>query len=315
MKTQIPSTQALRAFEVVARYLNCTHAAQELCVTASAVSKQLQSLEDALGVKLFVRGRHGLLLTGAGQVYLDSVKPLLIKLAEAGERVRAEHPQVEDLHLRVPPAFADRWLLPRFSQFADVNPDLKIHIDASAMRDENLLVTYDLYVRFGKEPWPGSVADYLCGRHMIIVASPALLLREPALRVPADLVRHTLFEHSWIPLGWTKALEELGVKPERAPDIVQWDFYSVIIRSACVGHGLSLVPMCFVAEELARGELVQVLEYNQHNEFGYHLVFAEGRAGDPGIARFRDWLRTCRGAGEHPPEQENARRRAPSKRP
>jgi LysR family glycine cleavage system transcriptional activator len=309
MRTQLPSTQSLRVFEVVARYLNCTHAAQELCLTASAVSKQLQSLEDTLGVELFLRGRHGLTLTGAGQVYLDSIKPLMIKLVEAGERVNGAQPLAQDLHLRVPPAFADRWLLPRFAEFSGANPDVRIHLDASAMRDENLLVTYDLYVRFGRGSWPGCVADYLCGRHMVIVASPGLLRREPPLRAPADLLRHTLFEHSWVPMGWAQAFENLGVKPERAPAIVQWDFYSVIIRSACVGHGLSLVPRCFVAEELAKGELVQVLDYSHCNDFGYYLVFAEGRAADPGIARFRDWLRSCRSAGEDPPEPVATRKR------
>ena len=210
MHTQIPSTLALRMFEVVARYRSCTHAAEELCLTPGAVSKQLQALEETLGVELFTRGQHGLNLTSAGQLYLECVRPVLAKLAEAGERLAEYQWHTRNLHLRVPPAFADRWLLPRFSEYSDANPDQRVHIDASAMRDENLLFTYDLYVRFGKGPWHGCVADYLCGRQLIIVASPALLRRQPGVHAPADLLRFALFEHSWLPLGWARAFEDLG---------------------------------------------------------------------------------------------------------
>jgi DNA-binding transcriptional LysR family regulator len=298
MPAQIPSTQALRVFEVVARYLNCTHAAQELFLTPSAVSKQLQSLEDAVGVALFTRGQHGLNLTSSGQLYLDCIRPVMAKLAEAGERVAEHQLHAQELYLRVPPAFADRWLLPRFSAYVDANPDQPIHIDASAMRDENLLLTYDLYVRFGKSPWPGCVADYLCGRQLIIIASPALLSRPPGFHGPADLPRFALYEHSWLPHGWAKAFEDLGIRPDRSTKVVQWDFYSVIIRAACVAQGLCLVPKCFVTEELAKGDLVQVLDYSQRYDVGYHLVFAEERKSDPSIARFRNWLLTVQGDGE-----------------
>ena len=90
----------------------------------------------------------------------------------------------------------------------------------------------------------------------------------------------------------------MGIRPERPPELVQWDFYSVIIRSASVGYGLSLVPKCFVTEELAKGDLVQVLDYSQRYDAGYHLVFPSERADDPSIARFRDWLRSKQGDGE-----------------
>ena len=302
MRTQLPSTQALRVFEVVARYLNCTHAAQELCLTASAVSKQLQSLEDSLGVALLIRGQHGLILTEAGRVYLDGIKPAMAKLAEAGERAADHQLQQRELYLRVAPAFADRWLLSRYSEFSEANPNLKIHIDPNALRDENLLATFDLYVRFGKGPWPGCVADYLCGSQLIIVASPNLLQRMPSSPEPSDLSHYSLFEHSWIPKGWARVFADLEVRPERAPQIIQWDFYSVIIRSACVGHGLSLVPKCFVMDELAKGELIQLLNYSQYTGYGYHLVFAEGRKDDPAIACFREWLQGKRSDGEDPQE-------------
>jgi DNA-binding transcriptional LysR family regulator len=298
MSAQIPSTQSLRVFEVVARYGNCSHAAQELCLTPSAVSKQLQALENVLGVELFIRGQHGLVLNHAGQLYLSYLKPAMAKLVEGGERVAELEAQFQDLHLRCLPSFADRWLLPRLADYTEANPDHRIHIDANGLRDENLLITYDLYVRFGRGAWPGFVADYLCGRHLVIVASPALLQRQPGIHGPEDLLRFSLFENSWLPQGWSRAFGDLGLGPERPPHIVRWDYYSVIIRSACLGHGLSLVPRCFVAEELDRGDLVQLLDYRQVYDGGYYLLVQAERMDDPSIARFRNWLLSRRGEGE-----------------
>ena len=83
-KAEIPSTQSLLAFETVARHHFCNKAAEELCLTTGAVSKQVRALEDTLGLALFTRGKHGLALTQAGQNYLELIRPALAKLVEAG---------------------------------------------------------------------------------------------------------------------------------------------------------------------------------------------------------------------------------------
>ena len=294
MRAQIPSTQALTAFEAVARCLNITHAATELFRTPGAVSKQVQSLEDTLGIALFIRGQHGLLLTELGQSYLASIKPALATLAEVGAKVAARQLHQDQLRVRVPPAFAERWLLPRITGFTRANPDLRVQIDASGMRDTHLLEVYDAYVRFGPGFWAGCVSDYLCGKHLVIVASPELLRREPPIACPHDLLQFTLYEHSWNPQGWIHVLGAMGVSGGSAPEIVQWDFNSVIIRGASLGLGLALVAKCFVMEELERGELVQVLDYCQVIPYGNYLVIPEGRRDDTSLLRFRDWLRTER---------------------
>jgi LysR family transcriptional regulator, glycine cleavage system transcriptional activator len=301
MKTQLPSTQSLRAFEAVARYLNCGQAALELCLTPSAVSKQLQSLEDCLGMELFVRGKHGLVLNEAGQAYWKAVRAIMRQLEEAGERVVRQGHHLQDLDVRVLVAFAERWLLPRYSAFAEANPDLKVHFDTSAMHDEDLPCSYDAYIRYGTGYWPGCVADYLAGRHLVIVASPDLLRRNRPIETPAGLAGFALFGHSWIPAAWSDAFRTLGVPHEALPPVKNWDFFSMTIRSACVGHGLALVPQCFVTGELERGELVQILGYRQESPFGYYFVFSESRQDDATLGRFRNWLRSRRGEGEEAP--------------
>jgi len=288
----------------VARYSNCTRAAEELNLTPGAVSKQLQSLEDTLGVQLFIRGQHSLMLTEAGQTYLDLVRPAIHQLAEASAKAVKNQLHQTELHLSVQPAFADRWLLPRFSQFADANPDLKIHIHASVMRDEELLPSHDMFVRCcmagSLGSWQGCLTDYICGNQYIIVASPALLQQGPPIRDPVDLTRFQLHGHSWIAAGWNQVLESLGVEFREPSHFILWDFFTLVIRVALEGHGLSLVPKCFVTENLANNTLVQVLGYSHYFPCGNYLVFAKGRKDDVAISRFRNWLRSKQYEGEDP---------------
>jgi DNA-binding transcriptional LysR family regulator len=300
-RTQIPSTQALRTFEAVSRSLSCTHAAQELCLTASAVSKQLQGLEECLGVALFVRGQHGLVLTKAGQSYLACIRPILVKLVEASEMVVRQQGRPQDLQVRLPPSFADRWLLSLYPEFEALNPDLTVQFTASPLPVDSYAFTYDAYVSLGDGIWPGCAADYICGRELILVASPKLFERNPPIRNPAELLDFNLLEHREVPGVWSQAFGILGLRPGRAARISQWDFYSVIIRSVCLGHGLALLPRCYIREEMEAGELVQVLDHHQYSPYGYYFIVPEARQHDASVVRFRNWLRTRRSDGEIPP--------------
>jgi len=298
---QIPSTQALKVFEASARHLSITYAAQELCLTPSAVSKQLQSLEESLGVVLFKRGKQGLRLTGAGQVYLDCIKPAMIKLAEAALQVSRQNPGRRELRVQVLPAFADRWLISRYPEFAGANPDLPVRFDTSVVPDEIFPFTYDAYVALGEGVWPGCVADYICGSVLVLVASPRLLEGQTPVRTAEDLIQYPLLAHTDLPLAWVRAFEDLRIKPGTGVNLVPWDYYSVIIRSACTGLGIALIPKCFINQELGCGELVPVLGYTQRSPFGYYLLCARARQDDPALSRFRAWLRARRGEGEEGP--------------
>ena len=272
--------------------MNCAHAAQELCLTTSAVSKQLQSLENCLGVELFARGKFGLTLTEAGQIYLACTRAALSKLTEGGVKVARQKRQSETLQVQVLPTFAERWLLPRYSELSDSNLTGKVQFSIYPMvqLDETFPYMYDAYICFGEGEWAGCKADYLCGKELVLVASKALLDRKPPIQSAADLATFTLIEHSEVPTAWPKAFEALKIKPESVDHIIKWDFYSVLIRGVCVGLGLALIPRCFIVEQLQSGELVQVLDYSQQNPFGYYLVFTEENKNNKLLTKFRSWL-------------------------
>jgi DNA-binding transcriptional LysR family regulator len=291
-RTQLPSTQALKVFETVCRYRNCTHAALELCLSPSAVSKQLQSLEANLGVKLFLRSAHGMLLSKAGQVYLDCIKPVLIKLEEATARVSREQHHAETLHLQVPLGFADRWLLMRFPELLETSLKDKVQVSAHpfATIQRTFPYRYDAYVCFGEGTWPGCVAEYLFGKELILVASPRLLRRNPPIQSPSDVAHFTILEHSEIPIAWAQAYKTLDIDPNMILNTIKCDFYSILIRSVCVGIGLAMIPKVFIKDELESEILVQILNFKQTISYGYYFVFPEERKNDFLIKKFQNWL-------------------------
>ncbi|MGL6204075.1 MAG: LysR family transcriptional regulator, partial [Giesbergeria sp.] len=128
MRRHLPSTQALACFEAAARHESYTRAAQELALTQSAVSRQIQALEEQLGVALFRRTRHGVVLTPAGQRYGRQVARWLQVLEQGTLDVMARQGVGGALALAAVPTFATRWLIPRLPLLAQQHPDIVVHI-------------------------------------------------------------------------------------------------------------------------------------------------------------------------------------------
>ncbi|MEG1235272.1 MAG: LysR family transcriptional regulator, partial [Acinetobacter sp.] len=131
MRRKIPSLQALLCFESAARHASYTHASQELFLTQSAVSRQIQQLENYLDVPLFTRTRHGVELTYVGQQYFKSITPYLKGLEQTTLDVIAHKGQGGTLKLGVVPTFATRWLLPKLQTFNQLYPEITVHLETS----------------------------------------------------------------------------------------------------------------------------------------------------------------------------------------
>ncbi|QHJ00190.1 LysR family transcriptional regulator [Xylophilus rhododendri] len=296
MRHRIPSTTALRVFEVAARHLNCTQAADELCMTQGAVSKQLRALEELLGVPLFVRLNRGLVLTDAGAWYLQRITPLLGGLAAASEQLALAHSPRTSLTLRMPHILGDRWLLPRFASFQREFPDFDVQFTNQIAAGSFGQLDADAEFRFGSGNWAGCEADYLFGRDMIAVMSPALRERSGAALARGDLRGLTLLEHFEVPHAWTELQRVLRPAPERPAHTIRYEFYSTLLKAAAMDMGLALVPRALVQEELQRGELVQVLALGFESRQGYWFVLPSARRHDQALAAFRAWLRRQAGS-------------------
>lgn len=293
-RVNLPSMTMLRVFEATARYLSFTRAAEELFLTQSAVSKQIKGLEDQLGRAMFMRGNRGLQLTPMGESFFRDISPLLASMERATEKVM-DCGDVTKLTLHVFATLGEKWLLDRFPRFAQAHPEIEVVFTPMLSSDGLKQLKLDGDFRFGTGIWPGHVSDYLFGREMLLVSSPALLERMGGLSTPADILRFPWLQHFQVPHAWDELSEctpELAAaaKAGPVPQASMYEFYNVLIRAVINGLGLALVPRVWITSELAAGQLVNPLSIGVKSKFGYYFVVPEHQAELASVASLRSWL-------------------------
>ncbi len=289
MVRRLPPLKTLPGFEAAARHLSFTKAAAELNVTQAAISQQIRTLEDWLGVRLFWRRNRTLLLTEEGQRYLPAVREALAGLAAATERLmEMRGPAV--LTVSVIPSFAATWLLPRLRRFRALHPEIEVRIDATDALVDFGSEGVDLGIRYGRGVYPGLRSVRLFSVEMFPVCSPELL-RDPRrpLRRPADLRHHTLLHdsHSDAWKLWLTAAGVTGIDAGRGP---AFSHANLMLQAAIAGEGVAIGRSPLVAEALAEGRLVRPFDIALPADYAYYVVTPES-AGEPAKVRaFRDWL-------------------------
>ncbi len=290
---RLPSLDPLKGFEAAARHLSFTKAAAELFLTQSAVSRQIQTLEEQLGVRLFRRETRRLSLTQEGEVLYRAVAESLSRLAEvcAGLRAARRRPRV---NVSAAVGIAALWLVPRLSFFQDIEPDVDVRLSA-----DNRLVDLDhedidLALRYISPDKAPPEAVLLFEEEVFPVAAPALAARLPACLRAADLAELTLlaFEHSrqapW--LSWEPWLAGMGLANALPKAVLQFNQYDQLIRAAEDGRGIALGRGPLVAPMMADGRLRLIGGTRLRIVArGYYLVRARQSA-RPEVERFAAWL-------------------------
>jgi LysR family glycine cleavage system transcriptional activator len=289
--SRLPSAHLLLALIATSRHGSVARAAQALSLTPGAVSKQLLELERRLEVPLFERVRKRLLLTDAGQRYVERVAPLLAELEQATlDLVIHGSPRSTDavqLHLSMLPTFGAKWLIPRLADFHTKHPHIELRFVRHADGYDFSLPTLDCAIRYGRGVWPEAQADYLAGHEVVLVGS----LRDVAkLRTPADVLKLPRLHHTTEPRGWQRWCELHGVPTAQVLDGPQMDQVSSLIRAAIAGMGLALVPHCLVEEELASGAVAKANFPTFLQKTGYFLCCPQLKARLPQLEAFRGWL-------------------------
>ena len=295
MSRPIPPLNPLRTFEVAARHLSFTRAAEELFVTAAAVSHQIKTLEESLGVVLFVRQPKSLELTKAGEAYLPGIQRAFKQMAEATHQLHLRG-NPSTLRINVPPTFAVKWLIPRLVRFLKAHPAIDVKVSTSAQSVDFDREGFDLAVRYGRGVYPGLRAELCLPVEVFPVCSPVLLQGEPPLRVPADLKHHTLLhdDSTYTDVSnpnWAMWLDHAGVEgvdATRGPSF--WPSH-LVINAAIDGLGVALAKRNWVERDIEEGRLVRPFDLSLPVEFSYFLVYPESRADDEMIATFVDWVR------------------------
>jgi LysR family glycine cleavage system transcriptional activator len=303
---RLPPLNALRVFEAAARHLSFKEAAAELHITQAAVSHQVKSLEEYLGVDLFRREGRGVQLTEAARSSLPRLREGFDALAAAVETIHERSAETE-LVITAPPVFTARWLMPRLAEFSRRAPDIEVRVvgsskmvDAGALDAAKLMSDLDLRsessgveIHLGTGDYRGYRADRLFGVKMALVASPGL---EPRLNEPADLASHVLLHDDALDLvahgnAWQKWLDAAGVADRvdgsRGPRF-STNMLSIEAASQKLGVALALRPM--VDADLASSRLVEPFAIEVNPGSAYFLVCAEVIADRPAVAAFRAWL-------------------------
>ncbi|HEX5393744.1 MAG TPA: transcriptional regulator GcvA [Rhodocyclaceae bacterium] len=288
MRRRIPSIESLLAFEVAARHLNFTRAADALSLTQSAICKQIAALEDYLGVPLFNRVKKRLSLTEAGVLYAKRVSEHLDLLERDTTAVMAHRGERNVLELAVIPTFGTRWLIPRLVKFHDENPDVILNLTTYSDRFVFPETHFDAAIHFGAPAWPGAVSSYLFGEELIPVCSPLLLKTHPC-GSPRDLAKLPLLHQSNRHDAWRRWFASVDVSDVDVSGGPRFDLFSMLVEAARAGLGAVLVPRFFALDELASGELVAPFDMPLSSDMGYYLVRPETRS-NPALQHFTDWL-------------------------
>src|SRR5260221_3337069 len=303
---RLPPLNALRVFEAAARHLSFKDADVELSITQAAVSHQVKSLEEYLGVELFRRAGRGVQLTETARACLPKLREGFDALAAAVETIR-KRAEESELVITAPPVFTARWLMPRLAAFAKREPKVDVHVvgsskmvDAGALDSNALMSNLDLRemssgveIHLGLGDYPGFRVDRLFGASMALVAAPEIAA---TLKHPADLALHLLLHDDAMDLvaggdAWRKWLAAAGVAERvdgsRGPRF-STNILSLEAASQKLGVALALRPL--VDADIRSGRLVTPFDVEVKPVGAYFLICPEVIADRPAVTAFRSWL-------------------------
>ena len=288
MRHSLPQLNALRSFDAAARHGSFTRAADALCVTQGAVSHQVKALEIELGVKLFNREHHGLVITEAGREYLSVVRDAFDRIALGTERLVSRQ-RSGALAVSTSPDFAAKWLVNRLGRFADAHPEIDLRVSATMHHVDFAREDVDLAIRHGNGDWPGLDAVNLSGEELFPVCSPALLKSRRGIHSPEDVLQVPLL-HLDDRRDWSRWLEVAGAAGEGLLHGPILNHASMLIDAAINGQGIALARTTLVAADLIDGRLIRPFQIALSLKNTYWIVCPRATSMLPKIVAFRDWL-------------------------
>jgi LysR family glycine cleavage system transcriptional activator len=286
MAGDLPSIDALRAFVEAARASSFKRAAEVLHLSPSALSRQIQGLEEHLGAALFVRRNPGLELTDAGARYLARVGPALRDLEAAGRSLGGGG----RLRVSALESFSAKWLVPHLPAFEAAHPALGIELEATLRYADFARDAVDVAIRFGVGPWEGLHAEPIVDLVFFPVCSPALRDGDLPLRDPDDLAHHAWIHVSQVPDAWRDWARHVGRPSLQGRRDIVFDHVGIALSAAASGQGIALSSPLLCAAEIADGRLCVPFDLPAPSKSTYHFVCRPEALDDPRIVAFRDWL-------------------------
>jgi LysR family transcriptional regulator, glycine cleavage system transcriptional activator len=286
---KLPSLIAVRTFEAAARLGSFALAADELGVTASAVSHQVRLLEVFVDIRLFHRIHRSVVLTDAGRRYANEIALAFGHIAAATQNI-AKSGKSDILSIHSSPSFATQWLMPRLARFSTLHPDIDVRLHASHS-DVDLVQEFDVDIRYGTVLSATSTVTLFLPEEIIVpLCAPALMEGSKPIRTPTDLRHHTLI-HSEVNLvswrDWVRGKPKLQLDLKRG---LRFDRSFMSIGAAVDGLGVCLESLLLAQREMDTGRLVMPFGPDGVKIQGHNLAYLKSNAELPKISTFQTWL-------------------------
>lgn len=286
----LPSISSLRALEALDRLQSASAVAEELSLTQSAVSRQLQALERQLGADIIIRDKKRLSLTPEAKDYASEVRLALMQIAQSTLRLQTA-PLAGTLSLAILPAFGMRWLMPRLPDFSRLHPEVTINM-ATRLEEFNFSAEpFDAAIHFGNADWPGTQSILLKHEQLLPVCAPTLL-GEMRVSSPTDILNFPLLHIQTRPLAWKHWFSGQADVSQLSFSGTMYDQFATITQAAMHGLGVALMPDYLIEQDLAAGRLIALHPAPTETSGAYYLVWPETKSRHTALTKFRLWLAT-----------------------
>lgn len=288
----MPSMPSLLALESVDRLGSASAAAEELNLTQSAISRQLQVLEGQLGLSLIIRDKQRLRLTTAAQSYCREIRRALQTLNQASLTLRA-NPNGGALNLAILPAFGMHWLAPRLARFAAQHPEVTVNLSTRLQPFDFAASHFDAAIHYGRQDWPG--VDYLplMEEDLLAVVSPRLL--KAPMTAANDILSYPLLQLESRTGDWGRWLAHHG-HPNQRPPAMLFDQFATMTQAAIHGLGAALLPLFLIERELQENRLTAAFGPAIPSLGSYYLVWPKDAALRAPLTSFHNWIAAERNA-------------------
>jgi LysR family transcriptional regulator, glycine cleavage system transcriptional activator len=296
MYGQMPPLNALRAFEAAARHLSLTKAAQELHVTAGALSHQIRGLEELLGLKLFERGVRSIALTPAGRQLYPGLHTGFGHLHDAVAALSSASEQ-RVLVVSTPPGFTAKWLAARLYRFTNAYPDIDVRVSSSIGNANFTSDGVDAAIRSLPSDVvadPALAIEKLIELTLLPVCNPRLIDAHGPIHGPEALKRVPLIHDDTL-LGkvssWAEWFQAAGVEGADVSRGLRFNSADHALDAAGEGAGVLLAQDLLAYDDLRTGRLVMAVDFAVRSERAYHFVCPKSRREHPRVQAFRTWIK------------------------
>lgn len=289
MSNKLPPLNAVRSFEAAARKLSFAKAAEELSVTQSAVSKQISSLEDFIGARLFERSPSGVSLTIEGRELQQAISPAFEVLNESFQRFSRKTPHSRTFRLATIASFAASFLAPRLEAFEAALPGVELEILTADRVVDLKREEIDLSIRYGSGGWDGLIATPFGDNDLLPVSAPKLFT--DANEDVEMLISSTRRIQVSLKNEWRDWEQQTKVSlPENSRSFIM-EHFLVAAQSVLAGYGIALLPAILVREHIEKGDMVQFSAAVPWDQ-AFHIVHLPNADRRPVMRDVLGWLKS-----------------------